>query len=467
MTAAASSLQAMGDPAAQIQPIERASAAAARRFLVRRQLLAPPRSLPASLDGVRAAFERLGSVQFDPLGVAGRNHDLVLHARVAGYRPAWADTLLYDTRELYEAYNKGLSLVPTRELPWYRVNWERALLDDRIAQQHERRETIEHVLTEIRARGPLSTSDFERHRTAKQVAWFWGPTNEVRAALEALWEAGVLALHHRDGNRRFYDLAERIYPADLLQNRPTTWEQRRHKLLSRFRAHGLLGQRGQAELWLGIGPAKASQTDDRPPRDALRQDLLDRGDIATVEVEGLRGPRFVIREDFEAFRDAAAEPDDTPANRNGPPGVTFVAPLDPLAWDRELMAHLFGFEYIWEVYVPEAKRRWGYYVLPLLFDSRLVGRIEPRIDRTAKTVRILGMHWETGFDPARTDGFVDAMRSALRDYLRFGGATRVEWSTALGREKRLFGTQPARSLGRQVSRSVRPDSAETLAPALE
>ena len=91
---------------------------AARRFLVRRQLLAPPRSLPASADGVLEVFRRLGSIQFDPLAVAGRNHDLVLHARIAGYRRAWADELLYERRELFEAYNKGLSLLPTGELPY-------------------------------------------------------------------------------------------------------------------------------------------------------------------------------------------------------------------------------------------------------------------------------------------------------------------------------------------------------------
>src|SRR3954471_493775 len=201
------------------KPARRVTASAARRFLVRHQLLAAPRSLPASLDGVRAVFDRLGSIQFDPLGVAGRNHDLVLHARVSGYRPAWADALLYDTRELYETYNKGLSLVPSAHLPWYRIQWQRALLDDRVAKAHERRETIEHVLDEIRRRGALSTDDFERHRTAKAVDWFWGPTNEIRAVLEALWEAGVLALHHRAGNRRYYDLAERIYPPALLEER--------------------------------------------------------------------------------------------------------------------------------------------------------------------------------------------------------------------------------------------------------
>ena len=100
-------------------------AEAARRFLVRRHLLAPARALPAGPDGVMAAFARLGSVQFDPLGVAGRNHDLVLHARVADYDPAWTDALLYERRELFETYNKMLSLLPTSELPWYRHSWDR------------------------------------------------------------------------------------------------------------------------------------------------------------------------------------------------------------------------------------------------------------------------------------------------------------------------------------------------------
>ena len=101
------------------------SAAGARRFLVVRHLLAPARIQAAGLDGVRAVFERLGSIQFDPLAVAGRNHDLVLHARVRDYDPAWTNELLYGSRELFEAYNKGLSLLPTSELPWHRHTWDK------------------------------------------------------------------------------------------------------------------------------------------------------------------------------------------------------------------------------------------------------------------------------------------------------------------------------------------------------
>ena len=94
------------------------------------------------------------------------------------------------------------------------------------------------------------------------------------------------------------------------------------------------------------------------------------------------------------------------------------------------------------MYTPEPKRRWGYYVLPILFRDRLVGRIEPRIDRADSRVRVLGLWWEDGFAPRRVDGFVDAMRSALRAYLDFAGANRLEWAAHLNREKSLFSTRP-------------------------
>ncbi len=127
------------------------------------------------------------------------------------------------------------------------------------------------------------------------------------------------------------------------------------------------------------------------------------------------------------------------------PGVTFVAPLDPFMWDRRLLRDLFGFDYIWEVYVPEPKRRWGYYVLPILFGDRLVGRFEPRLDRATRTLRILGIWWEVGFNPRTADGFVPAMRAALAAYCDFVGAKSVDWQPPTGSAGRLFGKSPARA----------------------
>lgn len=120
------------------------------------------------------------------------------------------------------------------------------------------------------------------------------------------------------------------------------------------------------------------------------------------------------------------------------PSVAFVAPFDSLLWDTALLAGVFGFEFVWEGFFKPEKRRWGYYVLPVLFGDRLVGRIEPRIDRENARVEVLGAWWEDGFAPGRAEGFVDAMRDALRAYLRFAVAERIAWRPHLATEKRLF-----------------------------
>jgi uncharacterized protein YcaQ len=405
----------------------KATADAARRFLVARHLLAPARSLGGGPDAVLEVFRRLGSVQFDPLAVAGRNHDLVLHARVADYDPGWCDRL-YERREIFEAYNKGLSLVPTSEFAWFRgtlsKNAPRTLA--------ENGDVAGRVLERIRADGPLSALDFERER-GTTTDWFGMPTNAVRAVLEAYAVTGVLGLARRDGNRRYYDLLERLLPADVLARKIPVEEQLRHKLLSRYRAHGLLGVGGGGDVFAGLGPAKPdARWPGYPGRNALREELVERGDLVSAEVEGVRGKRLLVREDVKLL--------ETPPNP--PSSVAFVPPFDPIVWDRGLLGSLFEFEYVWELFLPPARRRWGWYVLPIVYQDRFVGRIEPRIDRGEARVQVLNVWWEDGFAPRRVDGFVEAMRDALRAYLGFADAERLAWASHLGSEKRLFLSRP-------------------------
>jgi uncharacterized protein YcaQ len=394
---------------------------AARRFLVARHALAPPRSLTGGPAAVLEVIRKLGSIQFDPIAVAGRNHDLMLHARVAGYEPAWCEEL-YERREIFEATNKALSFVPSSEFPWFRhamgrkgPRFHNAALTDNAA-------VAERVLERIRAEGPLSSRDFEGAAGATKD-WFGLPENAVRSVLEAYTVTGVIGLARRDGNVRYYDLLERLLPPELLAREVPEREQVRHKLLSRYRAHGLLGAGGAGGTFARIAAPEV--------RRALHKELVERGALVPVEIEGVRGKRFVLPDELELLH---APPQPTPS-------VAFIPPFDSLLWDTKLLAGLFGFEYVWEGFFKPEKRRWGYYVLPILFGDRFVGRIEPRIDRERACVEVLGVWWEE-FGPGRARGFTEAMREALRAYLQFANAERLEWAPHLTSEKRLFAVRP-------------------------
>jgi uncharacterized protein YcaQ len=420
-------------------PAREISAAVARRFLVLHHLLAPPRALPPEPASVLRVIDRFGSLQFDPIDVAGRNHDLVLAARISGYRREWTDQLLYGSRVLFEAYNKGLSILPTADLPWYRIAWDRAAARHGADAFDIHGPLVEELLGRIRETGPMSASDV---KPREAIDWYWRPTNPVRAILEALAEAGVLGLTRRDGNRRVYDLAERLFPADLLAQRKPQREQWRHKLLSRFRAHGLLGRTGSAELWIGTTPRTDLPGD--PPKRVTRAELIaalvaDEA-LMPVRVAGIRTERFVLRDDLRLLEQAIDEVREGVPPGGAEAGVAFIAPLDPFAWDRDLLRSLFGFDYLWEVYVPAARRRWGYYVLPVLFGDRIVGRVEPRADRASGVLRILSWSWEDGFEPLAEPGFAAALADALDAHRRFVGARRI----------RLPATARYRLLAREV-----------------
>jgi uncharacterized protein YcaQ len=395
------------------------SANHARRFLVTRHLLAPPRALAPEAASVLRVIERLGLLQFDPLEVPGaRNHDLVLHARIRSYRRGWAEEWLYGAdRRLIEVYNKSLNILPIEELPHYAISWDHAAAEYTDGILREQSKVADAIVSTIQRDGPLSTSAFKEHGHA--VDWWWAPTSAARAVAEALFVTGRLGIARREGNRRYYDLIERLVPAGLLAQRESEDEAHRHRLLSRYRAVGLLGLQAPADVIYSTG--KAAE------RARWTAQLVDDGTLLPVHVDGLRGTRLMLAEE-EPILDATHEPDSVP------PAVAFMAPLDPLIWDRRLLRSLFGFDYTWEVYVPAAKRRYGYYVLPLLYGDRLVGRIEPRLERKTGTLHILGVAFEPDFEPMDEPHFVPALAEALRAYRTFVGAKTVSWPrTRIGR----------------------------------
>ena len=263
-----------------------------------------------------------------------------------------------------------------------------------------------------------------RSGRAKRSTGTGGRRTRSGRSSKGLAQAGILGIVRREGNLRVYDLVERLFPAELLAARHLEEDQRRHRLLSRYRGGGLLGAGGQAELWHGTGRFAAERAE-------LRRQLVDEGSLLAATVEGLKGERFVVTAELPLLRQAEREVAAGERPGGADPGVAFLAPLDPFCWDRDLLRRLFDFDYVWEVYVPAAKRRWGYYVLPILYGDRLVGRIEPRIERRARTLRIAGLWWEAGFDPLVDDRFAPAFAAAVAAHRDFGGLGRVIFPRAL------------------------------------
>ena len=389
---------------------------AARRFLLEYHFLRPPRSLDPE-TGVLTVLDRLRCIQVDPLDMVGRNPHLVLQARVRGYRPDLLDRVLYNDRELVEAFDKERSIVPADD--WALLSAFRDRTRQRYEEQpHPPAGVIDYVRAEIDARAPLSSLDLEDHGTAD---WRWAPAKAVRAALEIMFEWGEIGICGRTGARKLYDRIDRILSPDQLIGREMTT---REYIERRVRSFGLVSRRA-GPAWHGL------PKEDAATRGAALDSLAADAGVIRIDVDGMRHPLYAPVGARTLLKRAAAD-DAGPV----PPAAAFIAPLDNVIWDRKLIAELFGFEYTWEVYTPATKRRYGYYVLPVLYGDRFVARFEPR--RVADALVVRDWWWEPGFRP--DDACRDALRDALGDFTRYLEVERVEATGAVGeRDRRMLG----------------------------
>lgn len=325
----------------------RLSKADARRALVRHHF--------APCASEWEAFERLRSVQFDPIAPVGCNHDLVLQARVPGYRIGDWEKLAYEERRIYDGWDKQASLVPFDGWPLRRLfhRWYQARAEAICAEHPGAREAI---LADLEARGPLMPKEMGFQKRKTDWSGTWHTPNVTKQILRALWHSGQVMTAGRRKGQHLYDLTERVVPPSLF-NAPLLSDEDaiRELILERHRAVGLLRPNAAPEVW--------SYNIDAATRKAALDRLVDKGELVRVEVEGVNAhatPAFLSRLDLPPLE----------------PRVIFVAPLDQLVWDRKMIQHLFGFDYVWEIYIPEAKRRWGYYVLPIVYGNDLVARAE-------------------------------------------------------------------------------------------
>jgi uncharacterized protein YcaQ len=365
------------------------------------------RARRAGPAAVLRQVRRLECVQIDPVAAVERNQHLVLAARMPGYRPSDLETLL-GRGLVFEYMANAACVIPIEDYPIFegtRRRWRK-----RYASELARlRGVVRGIVADLEAHGPRPARAFvSDHR----VRGWWDTdapkTKATSFAINMLLRTGALTVARRDGLERTFDLTERVVPAPLLRAaaRITVADADDALLEKYLRAYRLFDAEDPRFGWRRMGVAARRATVMRRVR---------AGTIVPLTIEGIRRRYYVRAKDTDILRRhersrGAGEVDGI---------VRFLPPLDNLLWRRERVADLFAFEYRWEVYLPETKRRYGYYTMPILCGSRLIGRMDPRLDRERGTLEVRRLDLEPGVRATRL--LRRNLRAALQAFASFHG----------------------------------------------
>ncbi len=386
------------------------NAEARRVFLTRHALGRDP--LPEG-GGLMDLIDRLGFVQVDSINTVERAHHMILSARMKRYRPRHLAPLLERERALFEHWTHDASVIPTRFFPHWKLRFVRDTerLRSRWRDWHANgfEEKFGEVLEHVRRHGPVTSREVgaEEERTSGGW-WEWHPS---KTALEYLWRTGALSVCRRVGFQKVYDLTERVIPDAHRapeHPEPETIDWACNAALDRL---GFATSGEIAAFWAKVTPEEAKAWCAANP------------DLVEIDVEGHDGaPRKVYAR--PGIAGEARETDDLPG------GIRVLSPFDPAIRDRKRTERLFGFHYRIEVFVPEPKRRYGYYVFPLLEGDRLVGRIDMKREEGTLAVRAL---WpEPGV--AMGKGRLARLEAELARVTRFAGCEGVRFADGWLRE---------------------------------
>lgn len=382
--------------------------ATARRLFLDRHALAEAPTGPAKGAALAALIDRIGFVQVDSINTVERAHHMILWSRRRAYRPEALKRLAERDRALFEHWTHDASILPVALFPHWRHRFEadRARLVERWTgwQRKGFHEKFDTVLSRIADHGPVTSAEVGEGEARGSGGWWdWHPS---KAALEYLWRVGELSITRREGFRKVYDLTERVIPPEWRAPRPeadTSTDTLCQMALDRL---GFATTGEIAAYWAAIPPDRAK---------VWANEQIAAGHLIEVEVESADGGR----------RRALIRPETLDAPVAEPPGlVRVLSPFDPALRDRKRAERLFGFHYRIEVFVPEAKRQYGYYVFPVLQGARLIGRLDAKAQRAEGTLKVRAFWPEPGVAMGKARRA--ALEAELHRLAAFAGCDRVD-----------------------------------------
>jgi hypothetical protein len=388
----------------------------ARRFVLGKQGLWPGRRWK-SRKGTAQAIDACEAVQLDPLNIFARSQDIVLHSRVLDYKPDYLYQVAYQDRQFFD-FGGWLAMYPMSNLPYYRVHMERRSHQKRVhgfVLSHE--ELFDKVRAELRSRGPLGNRDFDGNR----IGYNYRGRKDTSLALFDMWLSGELMIHHREGFERVYDFRENIAPKQF------------DFMAGEQEAEDFFIRKNVAFMGLFREPVLRSMLQYDMQQSYSRAEIKSRidfwveaGKAERIQVEGRRDPYLVLAEDLpvlETIEKGKVPKGWKPKEATTLEEVTFLSPLDIVS-ARGRAKQLFDFEYKWEVYTPVHLRRWGYYVLPILYGDDLVARLDLKLDRQTMLLEIKG-YWNEEDAPVKDQKYANAFAKGLLRFARFLNARRV------------------------------------------
>ena len=379
-------------------------------FLARHALSENPRHKQSRAD-LLSLIERIGFVQVDSINTVARAHDMILFARNQTYRPDHLKTLLESNRELFENWTHDAAIIPTRFFPYWRPRFARCAEQIKERWSNWRRpgfvEMLDQVLAHIDQNGSTMSRDVGAGEMKSNGGWWdWHPS---KTALEYLWRTGKLAICHREGFQKAYDLTSRVIPAQHHEHLPDEEAFIDWACNSALDRLGFATSGEIAAFWDSVTPKEVAEWCKRHLGDA----------VIEVEIEcadGSKPRRTFARPDMPAEAREATPPPDR---------VRILSPFDPALRDRKRTERLFGYHYRIEVFVPAQKRRYGYYVFPILEGHRLIGRIDMKCHRDTASLTVTGLWLEPGVKLSKQR--IAKLQAELDRYRRFTGCATVVW----------------------------------------
>lgn len=379
-----------------------------------RQALAGPGPEPTA-EGLLEMVRRIRCIQLDPTNVVARTQLLVPYSRIGRYDPALLDRLMWTDKSLFHYWAHAASVVLTEDYPIHRrqmiawlsgeTQWAHRVREWMAANQALRR----HVLGELRRRGPLRTRDFEDRSVHAWGSSGWTDQRNVGRMLDFLWAQGKVMVAGRVGVERLWDVAERWWPEWMPRERLSPEQAVARAARISLRCLGAGTRKHVSDHFIrGSYPGLAK-----------RMELLEhRGEILDVDVEGLGGGRwFLHQEDLPLVEELE--------KNNWEPRTVLLSPFDNLICDRARTEALFGFHYRIEIYVPKNKRRYGYFSMPVLHGDRLIGRVDPSLDRKANRLVINSAHGEDSTDRSRRTA--GSVKGAIEEMAQWLGTSSIEY----------------------------------------